>query len=118
MSAALFGEWSSHDDVKARFEATYAEAEVEWAGEIETLQVYGYDPVFGREPGTRARIRIHEFETGHGGRRPVRAIVALPRELHFERREIEGRRLGFRGRLVACDPWMRHLFVAEGELIR
>ncbi len=97
------------------FEERYADRPIRWSGVLRSVRSYAFDLVFGKEPGVKMVVDLHEVKSGVFGRM-VQAVVQLPKEAEEALKERVGERVAFEGRLVRCDAFARNLFVADGRL--
>jgi hypothetical protein len=97
------------------FDRQYKDAAVCWTGVLEEVSSVFFDLPFSNLTGTRAAFLISEAPGTLGSK--VQAVVQLPAGLDSTLRGRLGERLTFTGRLVACDAFVRRLFVAGGQLV-
>ncbi len=113
----LFGGSRMSFESAKLFEQRYEGRLVRWSGRLHDVGTYSFDRIFGRGPGTKATVDLHEVGAESYSHLLVRAVVQLPEEA---RETLQGSRhetIAFRGRLLRCDAFVRNLFVGEGELI-
>jgi hypothetical protein len=113
--ATLFNPTTPNSDVASLFETEFKGREVDWYGKLVSVAPYPFDRVFGTEPGARATVRIHDFDTPFG-RRTVQAVVQLSPEEGRSLRKSVGGEIHFTGVLISCDVFMQNLFVKGGQL--
>ena len=113
----LFAEARMSSQVAEHFQEEFQHHRVRWTGTLARVDRYSSDPTFGATPGCKALIDLHEVRDSLGGKRQIRAVLQLPRELGDELAPHRGAQLAFEGELVHCDPYMRHLFVAAATLL-
>jgi hypothetical protein len=97
------------------FDRQYKDAVVCWAGVVQEVSSVFFDLPFSSLTGTRAAFLVYEVPGVFGSK--VQAVVQLPAGLEGSLRGRLGERLTFTGRLVACDAFVRRLFVAGGQLV-
>jgi hypothetical protein len=115
VAEALFAPGVTSSEADRRFEERYRGKPVAWSGRIQRVETYSRDDDFGEGPGVRAVLLVHEITGESWGGREVRAVLQLAPE-HEELRARRGGTIAFRGRLVACDGFLRELRVADGAL--
>jgi hypothetical protein len=115
-SVALFGAGLSSVDVGRLFAERYEGRRVRWTGTLEEATEYMSDFVFGREPGTRAVVKLHEIEQGYFGVHEVRAVLQMPPGNAGALRSWEGQAFTFKGTLLRVDPFVRNVFVSEATV--
>ncbi len=97
------------------FETEYEGKSVRWSGELKRMRRFDHDRDFGDGPGTKAVFAVHTLTNDLFAGREIDAVVHLPQA------STEGLEPGethtFTGTLARCDPAMRNLFVADGELV-
>ncbi len=111
----LFRSNRMSNEVTAVFDERFDGRRVRWSGKLVRVEHTNTDLVFGSGEASKARVELHEVADDFGSKL-VHAAVRLPREVGDA---LEGRRgevVSFAGRLVKCDPFMRLLYVADGEL--
>ena len=117
VAATLFGDALDNAVVSRAFEERFVGKSVRWTGVLRRAERVSIDPVFGDEPITLATFVVFEPEVTGFTSRAVRAIVALVPAAHDSLSGREGEKLVFGGKLVACDPFGRSLYVAGGKLV-
>jgi len=113
----LFGGPDGHAvDVGERFEAAYRGQAVRWTGTLLSVEEAALDFVFGDRPLARAVFHAHSGDGSAMAFDAVRAVVRLPAGSASGLKGRIGKRLGFAGRLVACDTFARNLYVDDASL--
>jgi len=114
---ALFASGQNSSQVNKSFEQRYLGQSVFWKGELKRADRFTYDVLFGKNPGTKAVLEIHEVQAGLYGTKKVQAVVQLPAGQWEALKSRRGESIAFEGKLVKCDPFMRNLYLADGKLL-
>ena len=89
---------------------------VRWSGTLTRAESYGFDLVFGNQPGTKAVLAVYETDAIGYGNATVSAVVQLPAETLDALEGHEGQVVTVAGRLVKFDGFMRNIYIGEGTL--
>ena len=89
---------------------------VRWSGTLTRAESYGFDLVFGNQPGTKAVLAVYETDAIGYGNATVSAVVQLPAETLDTLEGHEGQVVTVAGRLVKFDGFMRNIYIGEGTL--
>jgi hypothetical protein len=116
-SHPLLFQGRSSVEVQRVFEEQYADRMVRWSGELERVESFASDFVFGTEPGTRAVVELYKVEQDYFGVHEVMAVLQLPPEAEEALASRVGERIEFEGRLVRVDPFVRNLFLADARVL-
>ena len=102
-------------EVSRFFEETYAGRNVQWSGKLYRVDRYYSDLVFKGDPGIKASFEIHDLDGGGFGGRMVQAVVQLPEQAAEELQAASGKAFSISGELVACDSFLRQIYLARGS---
>jgi len=116
VAESLFGGSIMSYQVKEVFEEKFRGRRVQWSGILTSVAQYPFDRVFGRVPGTKAVVQVHDA-AGRTGRQSVKASVQLPAEALAELRPKVGKSVAFEGELIECDGFMNSIFVGDGRIL-
>ena len=116
VAEALFGGSIMSYQVKEMFAERFRGQRVQWSGILTSVASYPFDRIFGRTPGTKATITVHE-PAGRAGRLSVKAVVQLPNEALGDLRSKTGKPVAFEGELLDCDGFMSSIFVGNGRVL-
>jgi hypothetical protein len=109
----LFAGNALGNDVTRTFDETYSGESVSWTGIVDRVDSYYSDYIFGRGPGAKVTVKIHELTgTGYGANSCI-AVVQVDEVRGADLKDRRGDSVSFKGTLVKCEPYMRTLFVAE-----
>lgn len=115
LAAALFATRAASYQVKQAFEAEHAGRRAHWRGTLERTTPFSSDRVFDGE-GRKATFAMGHIEVD-GFERDLRCVVAFgPDADDADIDARAGEELAFTGTLVACDPFLRTVFLADGAL--
>jgi hypothetical protein len=117
LSNDLFGSGTMGSETDRIFAEKYENRSVRWSGSLDRVDSYYRDSVFGEGPATKIVLLVHEIVEDRYGGREVHAVVQLPADAADALRPRRGKRIPFAGRLVGCDAFMRHVFVADGRIL-
>ena len=98
------------------FEERYRNRGVRWSSKLLRTEKYAKDLVFGLKPGIRAVFELPRQSDSLYGFEAAQAIVCGSNYLKDDIAAHLGVRFEFAGRLAACDPFSRNLFVDDAEL--
>ncbi len=116
VAETLFGGSTMSHQVKEVFEETFRGHQVQWSGILKSVAHYPFDRVFGRTPGAKAVVEVHDA-AGRTGRLSVKANIQLSTEAVAELRSKIGKPVAFEGELLACDGFMNSIFVGNGRVL-
>ncbi len=112
----LFDPSRSSLDASRIFEEKYEGNEVKWSGTLKSADSYSYDFVLGSSPGTKAVFEVHKVKASFYGENAIFAVVQLPPEAKEELAGKIGEAIGFEGKLLKADGFMRNIYIREGKL--
>lgn len=98
------------------FEDRYRNRSVRWSSKLLRAEKYAKDLVFGLRPGVRAVFELPRQSDSLYGFESAQVIVCGSNYLADDIVVHLGVRFEFSGRLAACDPFSRNLYVDDAEL--
>lgn len=100
-----------------RFEEDFEGRRVRWSGTLVRWRAFRSDLDFGRDPGTKAVIRVHRLGWDLYGGRDVDAVLRLPEDAEERLTGLRDEEVAFEGTLLRVDPLMRNIYLADAVLI-
>lgn len=113
---ALFVEAEGSMAAARLFEERFDGRPVRWSGTLTRSESYGFDLVFGNQPGTKAVLAVYEADAITYGDTTISAVVQLPVAAVDLLEGRDGQVITVAGRLMKFDGFMRKVYIGEGTL--